>query len=132
MVSGKRDTLEDMDIERTMQFIVDTLADVAVRQQVAEARAKRAEQRMDRADERMDKLERQMKGIQNLVRYGMKMMVDIQKVQKRTDQKMGDLAQEMAELAESQKNTDRRFKAWLESMKSNGHKGSNGNRKKPN
>jgi predicted nucleic acid-binding Zn-ribbon protein len=121
-----------MDIERTMQFIVDTLADVAVKQQVAEVRATRAEQRMDRAEERMDraevrtdKLERQMKGIQTLVKIGMKLMVDIQKGQKRTDQKM-------AELAEAHKDTERQFKAWLESMRSNGHKGSNGNRRKPN
>jgi chromosome segregation ATPase len=121
-----------MDLERTMQFIVDTLADVAVKQQVAEVRAQRAEQRMD-------KLERQMKGIQTLVKTGMKKIIDVQKAQKVTNQKLSaltdqvaDLAQETAGLAESQKDTDRKFKSWLESMRSNGHKGSNGSRKKPN
>jgi hypothetical protein len=115
-----------MDMERTMQFIVDTLADVAVKQQVAEVRAQRAEQRMD-------KLERQMKGIQTLVKVGMKMMIDIQKVQRRTDLKMAELAEEMAGLAAAQKATDRRFGEWLASNKgSNGHKGGNGHKKKAN
>ena len=114
-----------MDMERTMSFIVETLADVAVQQQEAAARAKKTEQRMD-------KIERNMKGIQTLVKIGMKLMVDIQKTQKVTNQKLAALTDQMAELAESQRDTDRKFKNWLESMRSNGHKGSNGNRKKPN
>jgi hypothetical protein len=114
-----------MDMERTMQFIVETLADVAVKQQEAAVRAQRAEQRMDRAEQRMDKIDRNMKGIQTLVKIGMKMMIDLQKGQKRTDQKM-------AELAEANRETKREFKAWLESMRTNGHKGSNGHGKKPN
>jgi peptidoglycan hydrolase CwlO-like protein len=115
-----------------MNFIVETLADVAVRQQAAEVRAKRADQRMDRAEQRMDKFERQMKGIQTLVKTGMKVMVDIQKTQKVTNQKLTALTEQVTELAESQRDTDRKFKNWLESMRSNGHKGSNGNSKKSN
>jgi 4-aminobutyrate aminotransferase-like enzyme len=110
-----------MDMERTMQFIVDTLANVAVRQQEAEVRmAKadkrmdRAEQRMDRAEQRMDRMERQMKGIQTLVKIGMRMMIDIQKSQK--------------ELAESQKRTEKKFDRWLDSI----NRGSNGHSLKSN
>src|SRR5580704_16532931 len=121
-----------MDMERTMQFIVETLADVAVKQQEAAVRAQRAEQRMDRAEQRMEKIDRNMKGIQTLDKIGMKMMIDLQKGQKRTDQKMAELAEEMAGLAAAQKATDRRFGEWLASNKgSNGHKGGNGQKKKP-
>ncbi len=114
-----------MEMERTMNFIVETLADVAVRQQAAEVRANRAEQRMD-------KFERQMRGLQTLVKTGMRMMIDIQKTQKVMNQKLTALTVQVTELTESQKDTDRKFKNWLESMRSNGHKGSNGNSKKPN
>jgi hypothetical protein len=102
-----------------MRFILENLASVTAKQEKAES---------------------QILAMRKLVVTGMKMMVDIQKVQRRTDQKMAELAKEMAGLAEetaglaaSQKATDRRFGEWLASSKgSNGHKGGNGHKKKPN
>ena len=50
-----------MDVEKTMQFILDQQA--------------KAEVRWQRADERMDKFERSLEGIRKLVQTGMKMLV---------------------------------------------------------
>jgi peptidoglycan hydrolase CwlO-like protein len=108
-----------MNVERTMEFILENLASVTAKQEKAES---------------------QIQSMRKLVVTGLKMMVDIQKGQKRTDRKMAELATEMAELAEemaglaaAQKATDRRFGEWLASNKgSNGHKGGNGHKKKPN
>lgn len=101
-----------MDVERTMRFILENLASVTAKQEKAES---------------------QIQAMRKLVVTGMKMMVDTQKVQKRTGEKMAELADEMAGLAAAQKAIDRRFGEWLASNKgSNGHKGGNGHKKKPN
>ncbi len=120
--------LGHMDMERTMQFIVETLADVAVRQQEAEVRAKKAEARADRADARLDKIERQMKGIQTLVKIGMRGIIELREMQKRAQVEMREMRESMKNLSERQKRTDERFDRWLDSM----NKGSNGHKKKPN
>lgn len=109
-----------MDMERTMQFIVETLADVAVRQQEAAVRAQAAERRADRADARIDKLERQMKGIQTLVKVGMRMLVE-----SRQDHR--EIRKELKELAAAQKQTERALQKFL-----TGRNGSNGNHKRSN
>jgi hypothetical protein len=101
-----------MDVERTMEFILENLASVTAKQEKAES---------------------QIQAMRKLVVTGLKMMVDIQRVQKRTDRKMAELADGMAGLAAAQKATDRRFGEWLASNKgSNGHKGGNGHKKKAN
>jgi|HubBroStandDraft_3_1064219.scaffolds.fasta_scaffold379777_2 hypothetical protein len=95
-----------------MEFILENLASVTAKQEKAES---------------------QIQAMRKLVVTGLKMMVDIQKVQKRTGRKMTELADGMAGLAAAQKAADRRFGEWLASNKgSNGHKGGNGHKKKPN
>jgi chromosome segregation ATPase len=132
--------LVSMDMERTMNFIVENLASVTVRQ---------------------DRAENQIEAIRKLVVTGMKMMVGIQKAQKRNEHdiarltksvdgmkkgmdelreahkelaaELRELAASQKDLAESQKKTDRRFDEWLSANRgSNGHKGGNGGKKKPN
>jgi hypothetical protein len=117
-----------MDMERTMEFIVETLADVAVRQQQAEARAKQA-------DVRLEKMERQMKGIQTLVKTGMNILIEHGRHLKNLDVKIAALTDaqiraqdEMREMRGNQKRADQKFERWLDSM----NKGSNGHKKKPN
>jgi hypothetical protein len=101
-----------MDVERTMEFILENLASVTAKQEKAES---------------------QIQAMRKLVVTGLKMMVDIQRVQKRTDRNMAELADGMAGLAAAQKAADRRFGEWLASNKgSNGHKSGNGHKKKPN
>jgi len=111
-----------MDIEATMQFILESQARSEARLDKAlaradkhEARANRADARMDRAEARMDKheayvkavekrLDKRMDAITKLVQQGMRMMV---------------------ELRESQKDTDRELKALIKSLR-NGRNGRNG------
>jgi hypothetical protein len=99
-----------MDVfDRKMGFISDTLARVAVRQEQAAVRAAEA-------DRRMDRLERQMKGIQTLVKTGMRWMVKVEKGQTNLDKKM-------KELAESRMRTDAALRRWIAARNgSNGHK----------
>jgi hypothetical protein len=102
-----------MDVERTMQFILDNLASVTARQQAAEVRAVAMEHRLDR----------RMEGIVKLIKTGMRMMVEIQESHKELAAEMKGLAAEMKELAAAQKRTDQRFDRWLDSLKGvNGHK----------
>jgi len=135
-----------MDIERTMQFIIDNLATVTAAQQQAEVRAARTD--------------RQIHGLQTLVKIGMRRLVKLEQgqvslrkalnelavSQKRTDEVVQGLAasqkrtdgvvRELAafqkrtdevvrELAASQKRTDEKFERWLDSLK-----GRNGRRNK--
>jgi hypothetical protein len=90
-------SLGGMDVERTMQFILESQAK-------AEARADRADARMDRAEKRA---EREMNAIRKLLLQGMKAI---------------------AELRESQKETDRELKAFIKSLRNGGSRrnGKNG------
>jgi hypothetical protein len=103
-----------MDMERTMQFIVNNLADLTVKQQ--------------QADIRMSRMERQLNGIQTIVKTGMKILVKLEQAQKRTDAVVKELGTRVTELTAHQKRTDEKFDRWLDSM----NKGSNGHKKKPN
>ena len=86
-----------MNVERTIQFIIQSQAK-------AEVRMDRAEARMDRAEARMEKIEklhdRRMAAISKLLRQGMK---------------------SIAELAEAQKATDRTLKAFIQSSINGGN-----------
>lgn len=115
-----------MDIERTMEFIVENLADVAARQQRAEIRA--------------DRTDRQIRGLQNLAKIGLRLMAKAEQRQTKFEQRqtkfeqrqdraeaeMAELRQALKELAAAQKRTDARFDRWLDSLPN----ASNGNRKK--
>ncbi|HLX44435.1 MAG TPA: hypothetical protein VKR43_13415 [Bryobacteraceae bacterium] len=96
-----------MNIERKMDFIVENLAALTVSQQ---------------------KTDRQMRGLQTLVKTGMRMLIDLQRSQKRTDERMAELAESQKELAAQQKRTDEKFERWLNSL----NQGTNGHKKKPN
>jgi peptidoglycan hydrolase CwlO-like protein len=96
-----------MNIERKMDFIVENLAALTVSQQ---------------------KTDRQMRSLQTLVKTGMRMMVDLQRAQKRTDERMAELAAAQKELAAAQKRTDEKFERWLNSL----NRGTNGHKKKSN
>jgi peptidoglycan hydrolase CwlO-like protein len=96
-----------MNLERKMDFIVENLAALTVTQQ---------------------KTDRQMQGLQTLVKVGMRMLIDVQRAQKRADERMAELAEARKELANQQKRTDEKFDRWLSSL----NKSTNGHKKKPN
>jgi peptidoglycan hydrolase CwlO-like protein len=105
-----------MDVEKTMKFIVRTLADLTVKQA---------------------RTDRKIHGLQVLVKTGMRMLVKTQDSVKRTDQvvrgladeqkrtkqALRELAEQMGELAVAQKRTEERFQQWLE-------RGSNGGKRR--
>ena len=68
-----------MDVEKSIEFILQSLAR-------AEVRADRADQRMDRADERMDRLERAIaqtnRIVKGLVRAGVSLRSDVRELQR--------------------------------------------------
>jgi len=89
-----------MDVERTIQFILESQAR-------AEARSEKADARMEKADARVaaleKRLDRRMDAITKLIQQGMRMLA-------KTDATL-------AELAEAQKETDRSLKAFINSMR---------------
>src|SRR6266852_5726995 len=95
-----------MDLERTMEFVVDNLAKVTAAQQQAEVRAARADRRIH--------------GLQTLMKFGMKRLARLEQglvsQQKRTDARFAEVAVALKELAEQQKRTDEKFERWLDSL----------------
>jgi hypothetical protein len=129
-----------MDMERTMQFIVDTLAGVVVRQQESElftkevkarfdladawaakadARAAKADARGDRADARLDKMERQMKGIQTLAKTAMKIMISHGQNTKNLDFKIAALTDAQIRAEDEMRDLRRSLKETSEHSKRN-------------
>jgi hypothetical protein len=97
--------LRIMNVESTMKFILESQARAEARADRADARMDRADARMDRAEARMDraekKAERELAAIRKLLLQGMKYL---------------------AELRESQKETDRALKAFIKNL-GNGRRG---------
>jgi hypothetical protein len=75
-----------MNVERSIEHLLELHAR-------AEARMEKAEQRMDRAEARMDRTDRQIEAIRKLVKAGMKLIVRIEANQARTDAKIDKLAE---------------------------------------
>ena len=108
-----------MDIERTIQFILESQAKAEIRMDRWEARMERSDARVAAMEKRLD---RRMDAITKLLQQGMRTFVknqseiaELRKAQKRTDSKL-------AELAEAQKETQRTLKAFIASLR-NGRNG---------
>ena len=118
-----------MDVERTIEFILDMQAKAEVRMAQADERmakhdermakaderAARANERADRADDRMDKFDKRLEATRKLVEAGMKLIT----------KKHIEIAGQIRALAEQQRKTERsldRFLASMSSRRSNGHK----------
>jgi predicted nucleic acid-binding Zn-ribbon protein len=115
-----------MDVERTMEFILQMQAKLEANFARHEANFARHEVRLSRIDRRID-------GITKLIRTGMKAIMKtnqtLDQLGKRTDAKFAELAEvqkrtdsKFAELADAQKQTQASLKAFLGSMR----KGRNG------
>ena len=116
-----------MNVERTIQFILESQARAEVRMEKAEARMEKSDARMEKSDARMEKsdarmekndarmeksdarvaamekrLDRRMDAITKLLQQGMRMLA-------KTDTRL-------AELAVAQKETDRTLKAFINSL----------------
>jgi len=72
----------EMDVERTMQFILESQARAEARSDKADARFARAEARMDKAEKRS---ERELNAIRKLFQQGMKALAELTEAQRETD-----------------------------------------------
>ena len=81
-----------MDVEKTIQAILES-------QLRAEKRADRADERMDRAEKRADKFDKQIHAIRDLVREGMKYieknLIALTAAQNRTEEKLNRLLEQL-------------------------------------
>lgn len=96
-----------MDVERTIEFILQMQAK-------AEVRMAKFDDRMAKADERMDRFDKRLEATHKLVKAGMKLLV---KHEKAFDRRMN-------ELAEAQKKTDQKLDRLIDfgaKRRSNGH-----------
>lgn len=94
-----------MDVEKTMQFILESQAAFEVQMQKAMERMDRIEARVDKMEARFDK---RFQAITKLMQTGMKMIVTNQKA--------------IGELAAAQKTTDKKLQVLLDSLR----RGANG------
>jgi chromosome segregation ATPase len=97
-----------MDVQRTIEFILQSQA--------------KAEVRADRADARMDRIDAQLKATANLVREGMKIVQTLARDRKETRQELRALAQEVRDLTKAQARTEATLERYLK-FRSNGHNG---------
>ena len=96
-----------MDIERTMEFIMDMQAK-------AEVRMAKADERAARADERMDKFDRRLDAIRKLIETGMRILAKSQKdhaefkkeFEEYKIESKRDFDRRMKEINEAQRKTD--------------------------
>jgi hypothetical protein len=112
-----------MDVERTMQFILDQQAKAEVRWQKSEERWQKSEERWQRADERMERLERRQEkfdkslvGVRNLIIVGMKMINRVATSQKAAQVELREIRDDIRGLAAAQKRTDQKFERLVELM----------------
>jgi hypothetical protein len=109
-----------MDVERTMELILQMQAKLEANSARHEANFARHEVRLTRIDRRID-------GITKLIRTGMKAIVKtnqtLDAMGRRTDARFAELATSHKELADAQRRTQASLKAFLDSMRKgrNGH-----------
>ena len=88
-----------MDVEKTIQAILESQLRAEKRADRADERADRADQRMDRAEKRADKFDKQILAIRDLVREGMKYIEKNLKAltvaQNRTEEKLNRLLEQL-------------------------------------
>src|SRR5437667_80630 len=118
-----------MDIEKTLQAIMES-------HRRAAERADRADERADRADARMDTFDKQLRATAKLVRAGILLVQNDRKAQKAVDAQFNvrlnaliqshSLAEERSRKIEEQmRRTDEKFERWLDELRrkrTNGHR----------
>ena len=106
-----------MDVERTMEFILQMQAKSEERMAKFDERMAKSEERMARAEARMEKFDRRMEAMGKLVQTGMKWLVRLEKTQQA-------LSEDVKALTEAQRRTDRKFERFMDSWNKhfNGHR----------
>lgn len=103
-----------MDVERTIEFILQMQAK-------SEERMAKFDERMAKAEARMDKFDKRMEAMRKLVETGMRMLVKIEKTQQ-------TIGEQVIALTEAQRNTDRKLDRLIDfwsKQRSNGRRPKN-------
>ena len=102
-----------MDIERTMEFIVENLAAVTVRRQ-------RTEGCLEALAASQQKTDQSIRGLRTIMQTGMRILVKLEQNRQHLDTKIAALAdgqirteESLVSLAAAQKRTDQKFERWL-------------------
>jgi hypothetical protein len=101
-----------MDIEKTIEFILQSQARAEQKHIQAIQRMDRADERMDRAMLRMDRTDKQIEGIKKLITTGMKLIV---RLEKRDD----EIQLKIDALVDSQMRAEERMKKHEEWLRKN-------------
>lgn len=107
--AGSATIAVSMDFERTIEHLLGLHAR-------AEARMEKAEARMDRSEARLDRVDKQLQATARLVRAGIKIVADIGKAQRETDQKLKALIQAQARTDEQLARTDEKFERLIKAL----------------
>jgi chromosome segregation ATPase len=127
-----------VDVERTINFILESQAKAEIRQEKYEIRQEKYEIRQAKAEARVDavekRLDKRMDAIAKLLQQGMRMLVThkaetdrkinaLVDAQMRSEARLERLDTKMEELAEAQKDTQKTLKAFIASLQKgrNGH-----------
>jgi hypothetical protein len=102
--AGACATIRAMDVEKTIEFILD-------QQAKTEALWQRNEERWQRAEERMDKFDQSLIRIRKLIQLGAKTLLSTQKAAK---VELREIREDIRELTAAQKRTDQKFDRLVE------------------
>jgi hypothetical protein len=121
-----------MDVEKTIEFILDQQAKAEIRWQRSEERWQRAEERTERMEKRQARFETGLDGLRKLVVAGMKMLnkargetQDLRTSVRELGVNMHEIQMSIRELVAAQKRTDQRFDRLIEILSRrnpNGHR----------
>ena len=109
-----------MNVEKTMEFILDQQAKTEALWQQNEERWKRAEQRWKRAEERMGTFDQSLISIRKLIQLGAKTLITSQKAAK---VELREIREDIRELTAAQKRSDQKFERLVELLS---HRSPNG------
>jgi hypothetical protein len=100
-----------VDVEKTIEFILDQQAKTETLWQRNEERWQRNEQRWKRAEERMDKFDQSLIRTRKLIQLGAKTLIASQKAAK---VELREIREDIRELTAAQKRTDQKFDRLVE------------------
>jgi len=107
-----------VDVEKTIEFILD-------QQAKAEIRWQKANERMDRLEKHQEKFDKRLEGVRKLVAAGLKMVNQVAASQKAAQAELSEIRVDIRELAAAQKRTDQRFDRLVDLLSRrnpNGHR----------
>jgi uncharacterized membrane protein YccC len=122
-----------MDVERTIEYILDMQAKAEVRAAKADERMDKAEVRASKADERMDKFDKRLEATRKLVEAGVKILLKSQQDHAEFEKQFAaykieskrDSDRQMKEIKEIQRKTDLKLDRLIDfwgKKRTNGHR----------